>query len=307
MRISLLLIMLSLPWSVSAKLYVTVIQGLAGNEHYSKQFDVQTKSITRAANELAGKDRVTVLSGKQASRENILAHFSKLQKSVTGGDRVALFLIGHGSFDGRQYKFNIPGPDLTDKDIGDILQACAARRQLLVDISSASGAVLKQLKNDSRIIITATRSGNERIAPRFGEYFVAALTDHSADTNKNDAISVEEAFTYAERLTQDYYKNEGHLATEHPQLEGQHADQFILARLATEQTKSTNPDVARLLKQRQDIDQQIDDLKTRKDDFNNRDDYYNKLQDLLLQASRLDEQIDKLNGSSSDDSTNDNP
>lgn len=302
MRIWLTIIILIAPVSVSAKLYVTVIQGLGGNEHYAGQFDAQTENLTRAAKMLTAKDRVTVLNGKQATRENILAHFRELEKSAASGDRLALFLIGHGSYDGRQYKFNIPGPDLTGKDIGDILKACPAKRQLLVNTSSASGALLKELKSDSRIIITATRNGTERIAPHFGSYFVAALSDYSADTNKNNAISAEEAFSYAERRTRDYFKNEGHLATEHPQLEGKHADLFTVARLVTEQDKTGNPAVARLLKQRQGLEQQIDDLKVRKDEFKSSDDYYNQLQDLLLQLSRLQEQIDKLNGTGNDDS-----
>lgn len=307
MRSWLMLIMLIVPLSASARLYVTVIQGLGGNEHYAGQFAAETKNISQAAIRLTGKTRVTVLSGKQATRQNILAHFKKLEKSVTAGDRLALFLIGHGSYDGRQYKFNIPGPDITGKDLGDILQACPAKRQLLVNTSSASGAVLKDLKGDTRIIITATRSGTERIAPHFGGFFVAALGDYSADTNKNNTISAEEAFTYAQRQTQDYYKNEGHLATEHPQLEGQHADLFTIARLVTAQKKSTNPAVVRLLKQRQDLNQQIDDLKDRKDEFKTSEDYYNRLQDLLLQLSRLQEQIDKLNGTGGDDSKNASP
>jgi len=300
MRSWLLIIILMMPLSVSAKLYVIVIEGLGGSDYYSGQFDEQTKKITQAVTRMTGKDQVTVLSGTAASRDNILALFKNLQKTVTAGDRMALFLIGHGSYDGQQYKFNIPGPDLTGEDLGKILKESAAKQQLLVNTSSASGEVLKDLKSDARIIITATRNGNERNAPRFGDYFVTAMDDHSADTNKNDAISAEEAFTYAERMTQDYYKNEGRLATEHPQLEGKLAAQFNIARLTPAQETSTNPAIARLISQRQELDQKIDDLQARKDEFKNTDEYFNQLQDLLLQLSRLEEQLDKMNGSTGD-------
>lgn len=301
MRTCFLILLILTPLIASARVYVTIIQGLGGNEDYARQFDEQTNITAAAAARIAGKDQVTVLSGKQATRKNILTHFRKQQQSVTAGDRSVLFLFGHGSFDGQQYKFNIPGPDLTGIDLGEVLNASRAKLQLLVDTSSSSGAILKDLKSDTRIIITATRNGNERNAPHFGNYFVAALSDHSADTDKNDSISAEEAFTYAERLTQDYYKKEGHLATEHPQLEGKLAGQFNIARLVSEQENSSNPAAAELIRQRQEIDRKIDDLKSRKDEFSNSDDYYNQLQDLLLQLSRLEEKIDKLNNSNGAD------
>ena len=295
MKTCLLIMMLLIPLTASAKLYVTIIQGLGGNQAYSKQFDQETKDVVQAVTRITGKDRVSVLTGNQATREQILAHFRKLQKTVTRNDRTALILIGHGSYDGRQYKFNIPGPDLTDSDIGGIMKDSPARLQLLVNTSSASGALLKDLKSDSRIIITATRNGIERNATRFGIYFAAALSQHSADTDKNEAVSAAEAFSYAKQLTQDYYKNEGRLATEHPQLEGKQADQFTLARLLPAPKASDNPAMVRLLKQRRQLDQQIDDLKLRRDEFKTSNEYYNQLQVLLVKMSQLQEQIDKLN------------
>ena len=307
MRICFLLLLVITPLTAPARVYITIIQGLGGNDNYARQFDEQTKITTTAAAQITDKDRVTVLAGTGATRKNILAHFEKLQKSVTAGDRTVLFLFGHGSYDGQQYKFNIPGPDLTGDDLGEILKASRAKQQLLVNTSSASGAVLKELQSDSRIIITATRNGNERNAPRFGNYFVAALSDHSADTNKNESISAEEAFTYAERLTQDYYKKEGRLATEHPQLEGKLAGQFNIARLVSIPEETANPAVAGLIKQRQEIDQKIDDLQSHKDEFQSSEDYYTRLQDLLLQLSLLDEQIDKLKDATADDSEDDQP
>lgn len=295
MKTCLLIILLVMPLSVSAKLYVTIIQGLAGNQHYGKLFDEQASDVTRALTRIAGKKQVTTITGPQATRKKILAHFSELQKSISRNDRTALILIGHGTFDGRQYKFNIPGPDLTGTDISKIMKSTPARLQLLVDTSGASGALLKDLKADSRIIITATRNGYERNAPRFGIYFAAALSLHSADIDKNEAVSAAEAFSYANQQTKNFYKNEGRLATEHPQLEGKHADQFTLARLEPALKVSNNPALERLLKQRRQLDQQIDDLKLRKDKFKNSNEYYDQLQVLLVKMAQLQEQIDKLN------------
>ena len=54
-------------------------------------------------------------------------------------DDFALILIGHGSFDGVEYKFNLVGPDLSAAEIAALCDRSPARRQLIVDTTSASG------------------------------------------------------------------------------------------------------------------------------------------------------------------------
>lgn len=293
LKILLLLLLSLLPYAASAELYITVIEGLGGNEEFTKLFDEQTDSMQQAAAHLAGERQVKVISGETATREQILAHFTDLNKSLSDSDRLALVLIGHGSFDGYVYKFNVPGPDLTGEDIGNILNGSPTGFQLLVNTSSASGAILEDLKSESRIIITATRNGNERNAPRFGSFFIEALREYSADTNKNESISAEEAFEYANRRTEDFYKSEGRLATEHPQLLGERAGQFNLARLTAPETPSQDPEMARLLIQRRNIDRLIEDLQLRKDEMDN-DKYFNELQQLILELSLTEDMIEEL-------------
>ncbi|MBF8269766.1 MAG: hypothetical protein HW386_1475, partial [Gammaproteobacteria bacterium] len=289
----LLLWLLTLPLTAAAELYVTIIQGLGGTDLYTDRFSEQTGKYTQALGALTAKNRLKTLIGEQATRQNILTHFQTLKKTLTAKDRIGMILVGHGSYDGHEFKFNIPGPDLTGADIGAIMNAWPAQLQLLLVTSSASGAILKELKQDNRIIITATRSGTERNAPLFGVYFAAALADPAADTDKNDTISAAEAYAYAERMTKDFYEGEGRLATEHPQLEGNKADQFQLARLTPARpTSATSPELARLDQRRQDLDQAIADLRLRKDEFRDNDEYLIALQDLLLQLSEVEEQIE---------------
>jgi len=290
----LILWMLTLPLTATAELYVTIIQGLGGTDQYADRFSEQTGKYTQALGALTNRNRIKTLNGEQATRLNILTHFQTLQKSVTANDRIALILIGHGSYDGHEYKFNIPGPDLTGTDIAAIMDAWPAKLQLLVVTSSASGAILKDLQNDARIVITATRSGNERNAPLFGAYFAAALQDPAADTDKNDTISAAEAYAYAERLTKDFYEGEGRLATEHSQLEGNRAEQFQLARLTPVRPGTASPELAQLEKQRRELDQAIAELRLRKDEFRDNDEYLIALQELILKLSEVEEQIEKL-------------
>jgi hypothetical protein len=290
----LLLLLLALPVTAAAELYVTIIEGLGGTAGYATQFAAQTEAVTNAFTPLAGSQRIKTFSGEQATRAKILEHFKAQHSILKTDDRSALILIGHGSYDGREYKFNIPGPDLTGTDLGNILKDDRAKLQLLINLSSSSGAILKDLEKDQRVLITATRSGNERNAPRFGTFLTGALQNTAADTDKNGIVSAAEAFAYADRYTRDFYEAEGRLATEHPQLSGDKAGQFSLARLIPAPATAETPDLRDLLSQREALDRDIEELRLRKDDYANNDEFLDALQDLILKLSAVEERIEAL-------------
>ena len=91
------------------------------------------------------------------------------------GDLVFILLIGHGSFDGRQAAFNLPGPDLTADDAAGLLKKLTAQRVVFINTASASGAFVDVLKGQGRLIITATRTGGERNETRLAPFLVEAL------------------------------------------------------------------------------------------------------------------------------------
>src|SRR4029077_12153134 len=71
------------------------------------------------------------------------------------------------------------------------------------------------LSGTNRVVITATRSGNELNFTRFGEYFAKALADSRSDLDKDGQVSLLEAFLMASRHVTEFYKTEGRLMTEH--------------------------------------------------------------------------------------------
>ncbi|HEV2392815.1 MAG TPA: hypothetical protein VG146_10680 [Verrucomicrobiae bacterium] len=139
-------------------------------------------------------------------------------ESKEGLDPLWIVLIGHGTFDGKEARFNLRGPDLTAGDLAQWLQPF--RRPLVViNTASASAPFLKPLAGTNRVVITATRSGYEQNFAHFGQYFAEALTDPQADLDKDGQISVLEAFLTASRRVADFYKADGRLATEHALLD----------------------------------------------------------------------------------------
>jgi hypothetical protein len=276
----------------AANLHALIVVGLPGTDAYAEQFAAQAAQIKGSAEALTGAARVKILQDALASRERVLAQL-QAYGALAEDDRVAVFLIGHGSYDGFEYKFNLPGPDLTDADLRAGFDQIGAGTALLVNTSSASGALLEALKQDNRILITATRSGGERQATRFGQYFAAALANPAADLNKNDVISAREAFDYAQRQVADWFEFEGRIATEHATLAGDRAAQFSVARLTAQPASGTGPALTALFARRDDLDERIQNLQLNRDSLASSD-YFQRLEALLLELAGVQEEIDAL-------------
>jgi hypothetical protein len=131
-----------------------------------------------------------------------------------GSAELYLVLIGHGTFDGKEARFNLRGPDVSATELAAWLQPFH-RPLALIDTSSSSAPFLNKLSGTNRVIITATRSGNEQNFTRFGQYFAEAITSIDADLDKDGQVSLLEAFLIASRQTSEFYKVEGRIATEH--------------------------------------------------------------------------------------------
>ncbi len=307
MRAAVLLLLAALT-TPAASYYVTVA-GLGGTPEYEAQF---TKWATELDHELRsnGPDaNVVTLTGKSATRQSIQATFSRLAGDVKPEDAFALLLIGHGTFDGTDYKFNIPGPDITGGELASLLNHIPARRQLVVNMTSCSGASLAVLAKKDRIVITATKSGNEKNATVFARYWVDSLRDPAADADKNGTVSALEAFLYAQRKTAAYFESEKLLATEHAQIsdsgkpnavrdpkpengEGMLASAFPVMRPLAESAKSVAPEKQKLVARKEDLEAKIDRLKYQKAAIP-ADEYKQQLTALLLELARTQAEIDR--------------
>ena len=272
--------------------HFVIIGGLGGEPEYEERFASYASALGEVFEKTTGDAaRVHVLKGPEARREAITSLLGELAAQTAENDSVALILIGHGTWDGRGYKFNIPGPDLPAEKLRELLDAIPAGRQLVVVTSSAAGAVIDVLKRENRIIITATRSGRERNATVFPEYWVEALGDESADSDKNGVITAAEAFAYTKRRVKDFFEREKRLAGEHPRIEGDFAGTFTLARLAKAVAATDDPAVRRLFVEREAIEGRIEALKTRKEEME-LDAYFDELETLMIDLAGKQAEID---------------
>jgi hypothetical protein len=295
--------------SLRASTFYVTVAGLGGEPDYEQRFASQAQEIDKLLHASSGDAKITTLYGPQATKANIQNTLAQVARDAKPNDAFVLMLIGHGSFDGYEYKINLPGPDLSGVELGALLDRIGCTRQLVVNMTSASGGSRASLEKANRVVITATKSGNEKNATVFARFWVEALRDPSADTDKNETVSALEAFIYADSKTAQFYDTQKRLATEHPILEdtgqgdgerkpspengeGLKAAQFALLRIGTAQVAASTPEKKALLEKRDALEEQIDKLKYEKAAMA-ADDYKKKLQDLLIQLAQTQAELDK--------------
>lgn len=288
--LALLALLLAAP--ARADLHALVVSGLGGEDDYERKFLEQAGKVAAAAAGVAGDaSRVTALTGERARRETLERELRAMAARVTRDDQVAVIFIGHGSFDGEEYRLNLPGPDITGAELAVLLGRLRAQQQLILNATSASGAVIGRWKQPNRILITATRSGNERNATRFAEFWIEALSSGEADRDKNNIITAAEAFEFASGKVADAFKSDVALATEHAMLEGRDASLFHVARLGTAASFVADATLDALLGEQVGVERQLEELKARKPHMAVAA-YYDELEKVLVAMARLQRRID---------------
>ena len=193
------------------------ITGVPGDDEHAKKFDEWAKTFIDAAKK---KDAVpdanlTYLSGAGANKAGVDKAFADISARVKPGDGVVVLLIGHGSFNGTQAAFNLPGPDLTVEEWAKLLGKLPTQHVAFINTSSSSGAFLPAIAAPGRVVVTATKTGGERNETQFAEFFVAAFADPAADRDRNGHVSIGEAFEYAKAKVVQAFQQKGLLLTEH--------------------------------------------------------------------------------------------
>jgi len=282
-----------------------ILRGVAGDEEHELKFEKAAAGTSKALVDKFGftADRVIVLTDKKTAKAEIDKAFVTLKGQLKPSDTFFLFFIGHGSGDDGNYKFNISGPDYTADDYNKLLATLNVGRVVIIAGTPASGAALDKFAGKNRVVVTATRSGQEGNDVVFYDYFLKALQENVADEDKNQKVSVWEAFKYAVGETERFYKEEGRLSTEHALLSdnGEKTEKIdakkeppLMARgtsfVVDRPIVSSDPKLQALLNQRKDIEQKIDALRLNKSSMPAAD-YDKQLDDLLLQLALKNQEI----------------
>ena len=210
---------------------VLIVVGLGGDPEYRETFHGWASALRSAALERFGVagERIVYLGERpeeapdlirdRSTRDNVASALTLMAAESGPQDRILVVLIGHGSGQGESAQFNLPGPDLSPGDLDVMLNDFPTQVVAVVNTSPSSGPFVGGLAGENRIVVTATRTTQERNETQFGGFFVEALEAEGSDLDKDGRISLLEAFQYASREVDRYYEERNLLATEHAQLE----------------------------------------------------------------------------------------
>jgi len=210
--------------------FALIANSASGNKEFKQKFASWTKTMADVlTHELnVPVDHVLLLTedGTQSSpyrvakstKPEFMRALDILRSLAKEDDSLLILLLGHGTFDGSEYKFNLVGPDISGSELKTYLQRFK-QQVILVASTSCSGPLIRVLSGPGRVIITATKSEFENNDTVFAEYFVEGFKGHQADTDKNGRVTVLEAYQYATHKVEAWFKENGRLATEHALIE----------------------------------------------------------------------------------------
>lgn len=292
---------------------VVIVVGAEGSEEFAAPFQTWAKRWQDAA-KAGGADCHTIGLddvGQQTDRDKLEKILGELATPIS--EPMWLVLIGHGTYDGKNAKFALRGPDVTPLDLRNWLRPIE-RSLAIIDCTSSSAPFVSELSGTGRVVVAATRSGHEYNFSRFGEYLSAAIGSPDGDLDKDQQTSLFEAFLLAASRVREFYSSDDRLVTEHAilddngdrlgtpadwfaglrptkgardsaSLDGMLSRQFILVKGQFESQLS--PEARQ---RRADLEQQLDQLRRRKAEMTE-EEYFARLEPLLVQIARLYDEL----------------
>jgi len=304
--------------------YALIVSGVSGEEEFKEKFwnwsSQMVRSLTEALKfskenilflaEDPSKDS-SIITGK-ATKGELAKAFDRLQSTAKPGDLLFIFILGHGNFDGNDYKFNLVGPDVTGSELKGFLDRFPKQEVVVVCSTPCSGILTRILIQKNRVIITATKNEFENNDTIFADFFVEAFKNKAADTDKNGRISVLEAYLYTAQKVDRWYKERNQLATEHPLLEDngdrigsplpspENGEGLLASKISLMEptgavaelgeSSAANPELQALYSNKQRIEAELQGLKYKKSSLSEAQ-YNQQLENLLVELAQTNQKI----------------
>ncbi len=293
--------------------FALVISGASGGNEYAAQYADWTDSLLRV---LTGRlkmstDSVTILSdtdqpSQAATADNVRGVLGALRTKMTRDDLLVIVLIGHGTFDGVDAKFNLVGRDLESAEWAALLKNIPGRL-VVVNTTAGSFPFIERLAAPRRIVISATDSVAQRFDTVFPQYFIKAFEDESADLDKNGRISIWEAFASASAAVRRHYQQRGQLSTERALIDDNGdgvgrgvaddgADGSASSQTYLDETRpgaiATDEELLRLLQRRALLEAESEELRIRRA-FLSAAEYAKEFERIMIDLARVSSEIRK--------------
>lgn len=215
-----------------------IVCGLTGDDEHRNRFAATVERLYKALTERYGFSASEVLvrfgvenqpgdgpalagSRGLSNREGIAADVAELRRRLTPEDTLWVIVLGHGHYDGRHSHWNIPGPDLDEREFAKLFEGLKVREQVFFMTTSASGFTLKPLAATGRIVITATEADLEVNETLFPHALADVLAEppEGIDRDKDGKVSIFELYLAVVAKVIQQYVDDENLPTEHAKID----------------------------------------------------------------------------------------
>jgi hypothetical protein len=296
--------------------FALIVSGAAGGQDYAEQYRRWTSGLSTLLVDHLKLSRPSVIAlqdevegPERATADNVRRAINGFRRKMATDDLLLVVLIGHGTFDGADAKFNLVGPDLESAEWAALLRGLPGRL-VLINTTSASFPFLERLAGPRRIVVTATDSVAQRFDTVFPEYFLNAFQSDASDIDKNGRVSVWEAFIATAGGVRRHYQQRGQLATERPLLDdngdgiGREAGGSGQDGAASSRTyldvpgpgaAATDEVLLKLLQQRTMLEAEVEELKIRRT-FITAEEYTKEFERLMIELARVSRDVRQRRG-----------
>lgn len=215
---------------IQSETYVVSV-GIANYED-NRQSLVNSENDAKAISEFykQGTDNVSTITGKYATKQNILKTLKKAFKKADKGDKIIFYYSGHG-YPGGLCPFDMHNivDGLTYTEVLDVMKESKATNKIVfVDACNSGSIRTEELPKGDVMLFLASRGNEYSIENQYlaHGYFTKNLLrglKGAADTNKDMKITAKELFNYVSENT----KIDTHNA-QHPVMWGNFSNDMVI-------------------------------------------------------------------------------
>lgn len=296
-----------------ADTYSLIVSGASGGPPYVERYRSWRQTLVdalRAQPEFRDEHLIVLAETPapgvgRASRAGVTDAIGRLRRRMTADSDLLVVLLGHGTYDGVDARFNLVGPDLAAADWRRLLDSLPGR-SVFVNTTASSFPFVGALARADRVVIAATGAPVQRYDTVFPRFFVQAFADPAADGDRDGRVSVWEAFASSSARVRRWYEQEGRLAAERavlddsgdgvggdaeqPGADGRLAARMFVGAGVERPAPTTDPVLAPLVARRDDLARRVARLVARKDAMAAAA-YARELEQALIELARVSRAI----------------
>lgn len=211
---------------------VWIFNGVPGDDEHHEFYEKNIASLRKSLTERYGvpAGNITVLYGPRnagydgpCTRETLLAQLAEVVAYTMQPDAGQAWVIlqGHANPVKGGAMFNLPGPDVSMREIADTLKPSAPGIPLvLLGTTTASADLVGRLKGPGRFVISAATAGDKENETEFPTALAACLASDASDANQDGILTLTELFLATNAAVLAIYKEGDFIVKEHAQLDG---------------------------------------------------------------------------------------